>query len=403
MDIAISRSWLKFLRSLSESQRRWCAGVKATELGAGGVRRVSEATGLSPTTIKKGARELHGRAPLPAWHSVRQAGGGRSAVEDAQPKLVADLERLVDADTCGSNMGALRWTAKSTQVLAGELRRRGHVVGARSVARLLQDRDYSLQLNQKSVEGTDHPDRDSQFRYINEQVAKFQSAGNPVISVDTKKKELIGNFKNPGRTYRPKGSPLRVKTHDFKTKDVGVGIPYGLYDPQRNHGMVNVGTTKDTAEFAVESVRQWWRQVGRHHYPKANQLLICADGGGSNASRSRGWKLNLQELSDEIGLTIGVCHYPPGTSKWNKIEHRMFNFISLNWKGKPLQTHQAMVMLIANTTTSTGLRIKARLDRNVYETGVKVSKEEFSSINLHGHAKHPLWNYTIAPRREDPE
>ena len=398
MNTAISRSWLKFLKSLSEAQRRWCAAVKALELGAGGVQRVHEATALSPTTIKRGVRELHARTPLPKWQRVRQDGGGR---EDAQPELVRHLERLVEEDTCGSNMGALRWTGKSTRVLAGELRRRGHSVSARSVARLLQDSDYSLQLNQKSVEGTDHPDRDSQFRYINDQVARFQSSGSPVISVDTKKKELIGNFKNAGRTYRQKGDPRKVKAHDFKTKDVGVGIPYGLYDVQRNQGMVNVGTSHDTAEFAVESVRQWWRRVGSHYYPKTSKILVCADGGGSNGSRSRGWKFHLQALANETGLEITVCHYPPGTSKWNKIEHRMFNFISLNWRGKPLETHQAMVMLIANTKTSTGLRIEARLDKKEYKTGIKVTKDEFSSISLLRHDPNPQWNYTIAPHSQN--
>jgi len=401
MDTSISRSWLKFLGSLNEAQVRWCAAVKSLELGRGGVTRVHKATGLSQTTIKKGLRELTGPGQLPGWDRVRREGGGRKQVEETQPALVRDLQRLVEHNTCGNNMSALRWTAKSTRVLATALRRRGHNVSPRSVARLLRDLDYSLQLNQKSIEGSDHPDRDAQFRYINEQVSNFQSSGSPVISVDTKKKELIGNFKNAGRTYRRKGTPRKVNVYDFRTEDVEVGIPYGLYDVQRNQGMVNVGTSHDTAEFAVESIRQWWRRLGKRHYPKSRHLLVCADGGGSNGSRIRAWKLHLQALADEIGLEITVCHYPPGTSKWNKIEHRMFSFISLNWRGRPLETHQTMIMLIANTTNSSGLRIDARLDKKEYKTGVKVTAEEVKGINLRRHALHPLWNYTIGPRVEN--
>lgn len=394
----ISSSWLKFLGSLNEAQLRWCAAEKALELGRGGITRVRQATGLSQTTITKAIRELEAVGPLPDVEKVRRAGGGRKKSEVADPMITKALEAIVSESTAGDPMGALKWTVKSSRTLASELKSRGHEVGPDTVCRLLHEMDYSLQGNQKKLEGSQHPDRDSQFRHISRQAARFAAGGDPVISVDTKKKELVGEFKNAGQTYRPKGSPEPVNTHDFRHKAVGMAVPYGLYDPQRNHGMVNVGTSKDTAEFAVESIRQWWHRIGMEHYPKATRLLICADGGGSNSSRSRAWRANLQKLADETGLTVSVSHYPPGTSKWNKIEHKMFSFISINWKGKPLRTYEAVVNLIGNTTTKSGLRVEARLDTNDYKTGVKVSKEEMDSLNIKNHARHPQWNYTIQPR-----
>ncbi|MFH0903073.1 MAG: ISAzo13 family transposase [Pseudomonadota bacterium] len=400
--VGIDSSWLKLLSSLSESQKRWYAGQKALELGRGGVARVHRATGLSRTTIREGVRELKSRRKLPAWGRVRKEGGGRKSVESQDPALLAALERLLSDSTAGDNMASLRWTLKSTRTLATELKQQGHSAAAATVCRLLRDLDYSLQLNQKSIAGSDHPDRDAQFRYINQVVADHRASGDPVLSVDTKKKELIGNFKNAGGEYRKKGDPRPTKDHDFRSEDTDRAVPYGLYDERRNHGLVNVGLSHDTAEFATESIRQWWRLVGRENYPKARRLLICADSGGSNASRSRVLKVEIQKVADATGLDITFCHYPPGTSKWNKIEHRMFSFISLNWKGKPLETVETVLNLIAGTRTKTGLTIEARLDAGEYKKGVEVTDAMLGEVNLHRHSLHPQWNYTISPKGKEP-
>ena len=295
-------------------------------------------------------------------------------------------------------MSALRWTNKSTASLAQELTRRGHPVSDKMIARCLREMDYSLQLNRKTKEGPQHPNRDAQFRYINNrQEAIFRASGDPVISVDTKKKELVGAFQNKGRTWRPRGQPYQVNVHDFPSQAAGKAIPYGTYDVLKDRGVVNVGTSQDTSEFAVESIRRWWRMDGRRRYRAAGRLLICADAGGSNSSRGRAWKLNLQALADEIGIAITVCHYPPGTSKWNRVEHRHFSFISLTWKGKPLWNYETVVNLIGATRTRTGLKVKAVLDTNEYETGVEVSKQQMEGLLIRRHKKHPDWNYTLSP------
>jgi len=328
---------------------------------------------------------------------VRRPGGGRKRLEDADSGLTSGLERIMDENTAGDPMSFLRWTNKSTERIAEELTRQGHRVSGETIRRRLRELGYSLQVNAKSLEGASPPERDAQFRYINKKVKTHLRRGEPVVSVDTKKKERVGNFKNSGTKWHPKGRPDQVNVYDYPTLAVGTAIPYGAYDIDRNEGFVNVGMTHDTAEFAVESVRRWWRTFGRRHYPKAMSLLLCADGGGSNGSRNRAWKYHLQRLADELGLAITVCHYPPGTSKWNKIEHRMFSFISMNWKGRPLVSYQAVVKLIGSTPTKTGLRIKARLDPKVYETGVRITDEEMDCINLQSHKTHPKWNYTISP------
>jgi transposase len=399
MDIpGISASWLKFIESLNEAQLRWCAAQKALDLGRGGLKLVHEATGISQTTIIKAMKEFEGSDALPDAARVRRAGGGRKSRETADPTILRHLERIVSENTAGDPMSNLKWTVKSSRTIAAELAKLGHAVGHDTVRRLLHDDDYSLQANQKTLEGNQHPARDSQFRYINKQAALFVKRGDPVLSVDSKKRELVGNFKNAGQTYRKKGQPLPVEGHDFRNRAIGVAIPYGIFDQRRNHGMVNIGTSKDTAEFAVESLRQWWRTIGRTHYGRSKQILLCADGGGSNSSRSRTWRARLQDFVDETNVTVTVCHYPPGTSKWNKIEHRMFSFISINWKGKPLTTYETVIKLIGNTTTTKGLKIDTHLDQADYKTGLKVTKAEMSALRVKMHAVNPQWNYTVQPR-----
>jgi hypothetical protein len=309
------------------------------------------------------------------------------------------LERIMEENTAGDPMSHLRWTNKSTTAIAGELTRQGHPVSHETVRQRLRELDYSLQSTRKNKEGLSPPEREAQFRYINRQVKMFLGRGEPVISVDAKKKERVGNFRNAGKTWRRRGRPTEVNVYDFPHLGKGTAVPYGAYDVERNAGFVNVGVSGDTAEFAVESLRRWWKLDGRYHYPKARSLLICADSGGSNASRSRGWKYHLQQFADEYGLSVTVCHYPPGTSKWNKIEHRMFSYISINWKGKPLVSYETVVNLIGGTTTKTGLRIKARLDPRQYEKGLKITDEQMQHINIKPHATHPQWNYTICSQR----
>jgi len=387
---------LKVLGSLNESQARWYVAREALARGRGGLKAMFELTGMSRPTILKGIRELEQQKELPR-ERVRQLGGGRKRLEESDPGLQAALNRIMEENTAGDPMNLLRWTNKSTVRIAEELTRLGHSVSDETVRRRLAEMGYSLQANAKNLDESS-AGRDQQFRYINRQVKQYLAREEPVLSVDTKKKERVGNFKNAGKTWRPKGQPTEVNVYDFPHLGVGPAIPYGAYDQQRNEGFVNVGISHDTAEFAVESVRRWWRWIGRRGYPKAARLLLCADGGGSNGSRNRAWKYHLQQFADQSGLAITVCHYPPGTSKWNKIEHRMFSFISLNWQGKPLVSYETVINLIGATRTATGLRVKAKLDTRFYEAGVKITDEEMEQINLRAHRKHPEWNYTISPR-----
>ena len=383
----------------NERERRLWAAVEAQQLGRGGISTVAEATGLSRTTIYQGLNELgEGRSGAGMKQDrVRAEGGGRKALTQKDPQLLASLERLVEPTTRGDPESALRWTCKSTRQLAEALGRAGHPVGRQKVSELLAALGYSLQGNRKTREGSDHVDRDAQFEHINDQVGAYQRRSQPVISVDTKKKELIGDFKNSGREWRPKGNPEEVRTHDFMDRDLGKVNPYGVYDQTANVGWVSVGTDHDTAEFAVESIRRWWSKMGASCYPHATELLITADCGGSNGYRVRLWKVALQALANETALTVRVCHFPPGTSKWNKIEHRMFSFISLNWRGKPLVSHEVVVNLIGNTRTAAGLSIQAELDTSKYPKGVKVTDEDLRKINLTRDEFHGEWNYSIAP------
>ena len=397
---ADEKRWLKVLSTLNEAQQRWYVADKALDLGWGGISQLSALTGVSRTTITKAIAEVTSRRRLregtPGCR-VRHAGGGRKTVEETDPGLLRELRSMLEETTAGDPMSLLKWTTKSTRGLAEELTRRGHPVSWGTVARCLHDLDYSLQSNRKTIEGSAHPNRDAQFRYINRQVKRHITRGDPVISVDPKKKELIGAFRNAGRTWRKQGPPEEVNVHDFPQLADGKAFTYGAYDVARDRAVVSVGISHDTAEFAVESIRRWWHADGAQLYRTSTRLLICADGGGSNGSRLRAWKLHLQGFANEIAIPITVCHYPPGTSKWNKIEHRLFSFMSLSWKGQPLRSYETMINLIRATRTRTGLSVKATLDTNEYPTGVKVSKAEFSEINIRFHATHPNWNYTIKP------
>jgi len=362
---------------------------------------VARATGLSRPTIMAGLRELRLPAKQRAWYEarVRRPGGGRRPLTETDPGLPAALEALIEPVTRGDPESPLRWTCKSTSRLADELTRQNHPVTDRTVATLLKQAGYSLQANRKTREGASHPDRNAQFEYLNAAVARFQKRGQPAISVDTKKKELVGDFRNGGREWRPQGQPEEVRVHDFLDKTLGKAIPYGVYDMLNNQGWVSVGIDHDTAEFATNSIRRWWNRMGQRRFPRASELLITADGGGSNGHRSRLWKVSLQTLADELGVKLFVCHFPPGTSKWNKIEHRLFSFITQNWRGKPLVSRQAIVSLIAHTTTRAGLVVKAALDTNHYDTKIKVSDAELSQLRLKRHEFHGDWNYTISPHR----
>lgn len=385
---------------MDERMRRQWAAAEARELGWGGVSLVAAATGLSRPTIYAGQRELDlpKKQRTATAGRVRRLGAGRPRASQADPDLVAALEALIEPVTRGDPQSPLRWTCKSTRVLADELTRRKHPVSPRTVARLLREADYSLQGNRKTREGNQHPDRNAQFEHINRCVKRFLKRGQPSISVDTKKKELVGDFKNFGKEWRPKGSPEEVRVHDFLDKTLGKAIPYGVYDLASNEGWVSVGIDHDTARFAAASIRRWWTKMGQARFPRANELLITADGGGSNSHRSRLWKVALQELADELQLKLHVCHFPPGTSKWNKIEHRLFNFITNNWRGKPLISHQAIVNLIAGTKTKTSLIVKAALDTNQYETKIKITDEQLARVQLKRDTFHGDWNYTISPK-----
>ncbi len=380
---------------LDERARRLFAASEARQLGHGGVSLVSRTCGLSRVTITKGLQELE-EPPLPPGR-VRRPGGGRPALIARDPDLLSRLEALVEPLARGDPESPLRWTSKSTRMLAAELAQH-HPISHEKVAQLLRQMEYSLQGNRKTEEGTDHPDRDAQFLYINEQVRRALVAKRPVISVDTKKKELLGNYQNAGRQWRPAKAPATVQVHDFPAPSVPRAYPYGIYDLGRNTGFVNVGTDHDTGAFAVASIRGWWRAEGQRLYPAARRLLITADGGGSNGYRLRQWKLELQRFADAAGLTIMVCHFPPGTSKWNKVEHRLFSFISSNWRGEPLRDYETIVRLIANTTTAKGLTVRCRLDRHRYPAGRKVSDQEMALVNLRPQAFHGEWNYLIRPR-----
>jgi transposase len=392
---SVKTKYQKIAPFLDERARRVWAASEATEIGYGGVSAVSVATGISRTTIRAGMRE-----PAPTQNPgererLRQRGAGRKKLTSKDTSLLECLERLVDSSTRGDPMKPLCWTCKSTKKLARELSAQGHSISARSVSTLLGELGYSLQSNRKVMEGKSHPDRDAQFRFINEKVSIFHQLGEPAISVDTKKKELIGDYKNAGREYQPKGEPQKVKAHDFPDPKLGKAIPYGVYDVGANQGWVSVGVDHDTAEFATETIRRWWEMMGKTRYPAGKKLLIMADGGGSNSSRSRLWKKSLQKLADEIGLELIVCHFPPATSKWNKIEHRMFCHITQNWRGRPLVSHQAVVELIGATTTQKGLKIQAELNTKTYPLKQKVTKKQMEEIRLSRDAFHGEWNYTI--------
>lgn len=382
---------------LDERTRRIMAANEAIALGYGGVSLVRRACGLSRKAISKGIHEIEeGFAPLPG--RIRRPGAGRKPITASDPLLVETLEEMIDCQTRGDPESPLRWICKSTRTIASELGQQNHPVSHMKVAQILHDLDYSLQSNRKTEEGQDHPDRDAQFRHINAAVKRCLTRGLPVISVDTKKKELIGNYDNPGRQWLSAKQPMKVLGHDFPTPDVPRAYPYGIYDIARNRGFVNVGTDHDTGEFAVASIRGWWRYEGKRLYPGATTILITADAGGSNGWRLRLWKLELQKFADATGLTLSVCHFPPGTSKWNKVEHRLFSFISSNWRGEPLRDYETIVKLIANTTTAKGLKVTCRLDRTTYPTGRKVSNEEMKRVNLQPDKFHGEWNYIISPK-----
>ena len=387
---------------MDERMRRQWAATEALAVGWGGVTAVSLATGLSRNTVDVGIREIRARKKqkncVVVSHRIRRVGGGRKPIMESDPAISGVLDGLVEPLTRGDPESPLRWTCRSTRNLAEELQRQGHVVGERTVAMLLNQAGYSLQSNRKVREGSSHPDRNAQFEHINAQVGTFQQRGQPVISVDTKKKELVGNFKNGGREWRPQGAPEEVMVHDFQDPGLGKAIPYGVYDLTHNQGWVSVGIDHDTARFATETIRRWWQKMGHKRFPKARQLLITADGGGSNSSRCRLWKVALQTLADNLGLELSVCHFPPGTSKWNKIEHRLFCHITQNWRGKPLVSHDVIVNLIANTSTHAGLRVQAELDTHSYEPGIKVTDAELSKVHIRQDEFHGDWNYSIAQR-----
>lgn len=394
----LQQKFVDLLPILDERSRRLWAAAEAKALGRGGISLVSKATGLSRTTVHQGIKELSQSKSLKAETiRLRTKGGGRKPIAFDNPDILSVLESLVEPTTRGEPESPLRWTCKSTRQLSEALKIKGYKIGRQKVSELLADLGYSLQANRKVREGSCHPDRDAQFQYIYEQVKEFQQFNQPVISVDTKKKELVGDFKNEGREWRPKGKPEIVRVHDFIDKTLGKVNPYGVYDQTANVGWVSVGIDHDTSAFAVESIRRWWKKMGDPSYPKAKRLLITADGGGSNGYRIRLWKKELQQFSNEHKLKVSVCHFPPGTSKWNKIEHRMFSHISMNWRGKPLTSHEVIVNLIANTTTRQGLEIQAEIDKNTYPKGIKVTDAELENINLIKADFHGEWNYSILP------
>lgn len=394
--VYIRRRYELLAHLMDERSRRLLVGAEAECLGYGGVSEVHRRTGVSRRTISEGIKDLKDPSRLPEGR-VRREGAGRKKTSEKDPSLPEDLDRLIEPATCGDPESPLRWTSKSVRKLTDELKKMGHKTNRTTVSELLHEMGYSLQANKKNIEGTMHPDRNAQFEYINSRSKEYLKNKQPVISVDTKKKELVGPFKNSGRELRPKGKPEQVLVHDFIIRDLGRASPYGVYDIAQNLGWVCVGTDHDTAAFAVETIRRWWCSMGRSLYPDAEQLLITADSGGSNGSRVRLWKHELQKLADETGLEISVSHLPPGTSKWNKIEHRLFSHISQNWRGKPLISHEVIVNLIAKTTTRTGLKVHCELDRSSYPKGIKISDKQMKEIELDRHDFHGDWNYTIRP------
>ena len=399
----IQRRFRSLSAFLDERMRRLVAAAESEAIGYGGVSAVARATGVSRRAITEGVKELNqqkvSRGTRSPQSRIRRKGAGRKRTVEKDLTLLEDLDRLVDPVTRGDPESPLRWTCKSVRRLAEELQREGHAVSYQTVAELLHALDYSLQANQKTLEGSEHADRDEQFQYINRKAQRYLKQGEPVISVDTKKKELVGDFKNAGREWELNGQPQEVRVHDFEIRepDKGKVAPYGVYDLGRNVGWVSVGVDHDTAAFAVESIRRWWRWMGSHSYPQAKRLLITADSGGSNGARVRLWKWELQKLANETGLAISVCHFPPGTSKWNKIEHRLFSFISQNWRGKPLISHEVIIDLIAATTTATGLAVKSKLDSNIYPAGLKVSDQQMAELQLRRDKFHGDWNYSLLP------
>jgi hypothetical protein len=391
--IAERYRWMRGLLN-ERSRRRWAA-AEARSAGRGGIAAVVRVTGIAESTVRRGLEELE-HEELEAGR-VRRRGAGRPSVLERDPELAKDLDRLIDPVTRGDPESPLRWTSKSGAKLAQALRGMGHDVVDRTVLRLLRAKGYSLQANAKTREGAQHPDRDAQFAHINQTVAAAIASGQPAISIDSKKRELVGDFKAVGREFEPKGRPVEVRTHDFKDKDRGHAIPFGVYDLASDEGWVNVGIDANTAEFAVNSILGWWQQLGKQRYPHANSLTITADCGGANSNRVRLWKTELQRLADETGLEIIVCHFPPGTSKWNKVEHRLFSFMSLNWRGKPLESHEVIINLIAATTTTTGLKVYAQLDKRQYPTKLEVTDDQLAAVNITRHSFHGDWNYTINP------
>jgi len=395
---AIRRRFRLIEKHLDERLRRLVVAAEADAVGTGGVSVVARATGVSRRAIRVGLRELKARGgPARGGQRIRRPGGGRKRTVVQDPTLLRDLERLIDSTTRGDPESPLRWTCKSVRRLAAELTRQGHRASHQLVADLLHEQEYSLHANRKTIEGTRHPDRNAQFEHITARVRAALRRRDAVISVDTKKKELVGPFKNAGREWHPQGRAPRVRVHDFVLPGLGRAIPYGVYDLGTNTGWVSVGIDHDTATFAVETIRRWWRWMGRRAHPRARRLLITADAGGSNGARVRLWKVELQKLANELGFPVSVCHFPPGTSKWNKIEHRLFSFISQNWRGTPLISHEVIVSLIASTTTTRGLRVRSRLDTQAYASGIKVSPTEFGAVRLRPHPFHGDWNYTILP------
>jgi len=399
MEATIRRRFRCVRRLLNERQRRLWAAAEASTLGYGGVSTVARATNISRRAIHAGLRELKAGGKAPMTERIRRPGAGRKALTTRQPRLKAALDTLVEPTSRGDPQSSLRWTCLSVRRLAAELTQQGFCIGRQKVADLLHDLGYSLQANRKTREGTAHPDRNAQFEHINRRVAALQRRSQPVISVDTKKKELVGNFRNVGREWRPAGEPLEVQVHDFQDAELGKAIPYGVYDLTHNEAWVSVGIDHDTAEFAVETILRWWRKMGSKRFPDARELLVTADGGGSNSARCRLWKVALQDFADHTGLKVHVCHFPPGTSKWNKIEHRLFCHITRNWRGQPLSTLQVIVQLIGRTRTRQGLRVKAALDRHSYAKGIKVADDQLQTVQLRPAKFQGNWNYTVSPRK----
>ncbi|MCK4277352.1 MAG: ISAzo13 family transposase [Phycisphaerae bacterium] len=398
-EAALKRKFAAMAPVLNERSRRFLAATEAREIGHGGIAMVARAAGISRSTVVRGVKELRS-SETPDPDRIRRVGGGRRRLTDTDPTLMADLEGLIEPTVRGDPQSPLRWTCKSVRNLSEKLQEMGHSVSHDAVARLLREAGYSLQANRKAKEGSAHPDRNAQFEYINRRVRRQQRAGQPGISVDTKKKELVGDFANKGREWRPMGKPERVRVHDFMIKEKGKVAPYGVYDLTRNAGWISIGIDHDTATFAVNTIRRWWRNMGRKVYPRARSLLIMADSGGSNGSRVRLWKWELQRLANETGMSISVCHFPPGTSKWNKIEHRLFSYISQNWRGRPLTSLATIVNLIASTRTKTGLTVRCQVDMGRYPKGGKISDEQMAKINIRRARFHGHWNYTIHPQHK---